>query len=150
MTYNMQAEGNNGCSNTTLVTTNWNFPFGSAVFRVDAGGALGSTAIECVGCYSAPGVAAVGGSDRGAGVVGIAGNYEGPFDWTSIAAFQFANAGVLGTASDPSAVGVLGQNDVGTGVAAKSQSGIGVDASSPNGVAVRAVSSTGYGVQGTS
>jgi hypothetical protein len=161
MSYEMNAEGVNGVSKETfLQAASWQPLSGSMILQVNAGpgapggpsswdpAVIGVAAVQCIGYGNGPGVMGQGGSNRGAGVVGIANNPA----WYEVPQVAFGqNAGVLGVAAgDSTSAGVFGQNDVGNGVSAVSNSGTGVAGTSESGTGISGVSQSGTAVHATS
>jgi hypothetical protein len=153
VSYDLQAEGDNGVENSTRIAFLPGFHDGRAsatgyrphdpgfatAFRVEPGGTIADSivAIRGIGLDSSPGVVGDGGSGNGPGVLGFGGGDKGP--------------GVVGmSAQVPDATGFLIGNGVGVfGIAAKANSH-GVYGVSPDGNGVSGESSQGIGVYGTS
>jgi hypothetical protein len=147
MTYDMQAEGLNGVSDSTVIGANDWLPStpGAPILRVDATSnqvIVNLTALECKGSGGGAGV--LGQGSAGPGVLGESQMDRGVFGKSNGA----NGVGVKGECA--AGVGVFGVSENQQGVIGQSTGGSGVFGLSTNNVAVLGTSSTGSGVLGLS
>ena len=170
MTYEMNAEGDNGVTDTTTLGALTGFADRKsdssvqespqdgrwpAVLRVSGNDAV-ATGVRGDGGQNSPGVVGHGGSN-GVGVMGLGGSRKSPgvLGLANDGTPSFPNqvdegSGVQGRATRLGTYGVLGTNDTGTAVAAFSVRGFGLEARSVRDVAVNARSHESTAIVGRS
>jgi hypothetical protein len=146
MSYDLQAEGDNGTRNSTHIGALPGFHDGlstsepdssktgfASVLRVDCGAEL-AVGIRGTGGDYAPGVVGDGGMADGPGVIGLGGGTHGTgvlglaagTPMKSAAPNLGAGVGVYGSAENRNTIGVYGENTIGDAISGWTDGGIGI------------------------